>query len=72
MSTVSGDTLQVGTQAAMREQRSREALQAMREYQAERLAILAKSDRLRALRLANEAQAPAPVKAKKRQTKQDR
>ena len=58
----------------MLEERARDAALAMREYQAERVATLAKTARLRALRLANEAadavhpkstrQAEAPKRAK--------
>jgi hypothetical protein len=41
--------------AARREAQARDAELAMRDYEAERLAILAKTARLRALRLAKEA-----------------
>jgi hypothetical protein len=41
--------------AATREARARDAELAMRDYEAERLAVLAKTARLRALRLAKEA-----------------
>jgi hypothetical protein len=68
---ISGNAFQQGTQAAMREQRSREAAQAMQEYEADKFAILAKSERLRALRLANEA-INAPSKPTRRRVKQDR
>jgi hypothetical protein len=40
--------------AAAREARARDAELAMRDYEAERLAVLAKTARLRALRLARE------------------
>ena len=43
--------------AAMRERRAQDAAQAMRDYQANRVATLAKTARLRALRLAKEAEA---------------
>lgn len=56
------------TPAILKEQRAREAEQAMREYQAERLAILARSQRLRALRLAKQV-ADTPVKATKARAK---
>jgi hypothetical protein len=42
--------------AAMKEERARDAELAMREYEAERLAVRAKTARLRALRLAQEAE----------------
>jgi hypothetical protein len=48
---------QVPTPAFLKEQRARDAELAMREYQAERLAVLATSQRLRALRLAKECSA---------------
>jgi hypothetical protein len=41
--------------AATREARARDAELAMRDYEAERLAVLAKTARLRALRLARES-----------------
>jgi len=43
--------------AAMKERRAQDAAQAMRDYQANRVATLAKTARLRALRLAKEAEA---------------
>ncbi len=46
---------------AMREERARDAAAAMREYEAERRAVLVKTARLRALRLAHEARARAPL-----------
>jgi hypothetical protein len=49
--------------AAIRESRARDAELAMREYQAQRLAVLAKTARLRALRLTKEAAATAHKKA---------
>jgi len=42
--------------AAMKEERARDAVLAMREYEAESLAVRAKTARLRALRLAQEAE----------------
>jgi hypothetical protein len=68
---------QVPTPAFLKEQRARDAAQAMREYQAERLAVLATSQRLRDLRLAKErsakdvpgAPAKAPTKAPKARAK---
>jgi hypothetical protein len=40
---------------ALKEQRDRDAAMAMKEYEAERRAVLANTERLRALRLAREA-----------------
>ena len=52
---------------AMKKDRERDATAAMKEYEAEKRAVLANTERLRALRLAREAgQAPAkPVKPAK-------
>lgn len=53
---------------AMKDERAKDAARAMREYEAERQAVVAKTARLRALRLAKEAEGRAaapPVKAKK-------
>ena len=52
---------------AMKEDRARDAALAMQEYEAEKRAVLANTERLRALRLANEAgvEAPKTDKAKK-------
>ena len=49
---------------ATKEARARDAAQAMRDYEAERLAVLAKTARLRALRLAKPAAAVEPKKTK--------
>jgi hypothetical protein len=46
----------------MKERRARDAAQAMREHEAKRVATLAKTARLRALRLAKEAEAEAAPK----------
>jgi hypothetical protein len=46
---------ELSAKAATREARARDAELAMREYEAQRLAVLAKTARLRALRLAKEA-----------------
>lgn len=43
------------TRESMKEQRNRDAAVAMKEYEAERRAVLANTERLRALRLAREA-----------------
>jgi hypothetical protein len=54
--------------AAMREERARDAAQAVRDYEADKLAVRANTARLRALRLAKEAanahdtQTPRPAK----------
>jgi hypothetical protein len=49
---------------AMKEERARDAGLAMKEYEAERRAVLANTERLRALRLARDA-APATTKTTK-------
>lgn len=49
---------------AMKKDRERDATAAMKEYEAERRAVLANTERLRALRLAREA-GDAPAKAAK-------
>ena len=43
--------------AAMKAQRARDADLAMREYQQEKLAVLARTERLRALRMSRDSQA---------------
>jgi hypothetical protein len=65
MSEILKEVPQQTTLAIVKEQRAREAAQAMQEYEAGRLAIQARSERLRALRLAN-APVVEPVKVKKR------
>ena len=52
--------------AAMKERRARDAAQAMRDHEAKRVAVLAKTARLRAIRLAKEAEAAnsAPKKTR--------
>jgi len=57
-------TQQPGSAAAKKEQRAREAAQAMRDYEADRAAARAKTERLRAIRLAKEAGKSAPTKIK--------
>ena len=47
-----------------KEERARDAVQAVRDYEAEKLAVLAKTARLRALRLAKPAAAVEPKKTK--------
>jgi hypothetical protein len=49
-----------GSAAEKRERRAREAAQAMNDYQANRVANLAKTERLRGIRLAKEAANSAP------------
>ncbi len=47
--------------AAMKAQRARDADLAMREYQQEKLAVLARTERLRALRMSRDSQAAKMV-----------
>jgi hypothetical protein len=54
MPTPSRVTQERAARSAIREKRAQDAALAMREYGAERLAALAKTTRLRALRLAKE------------------
>jgi hypothetical protein len=51
------NSAELAAKAAVKEERARDAARAMREYQAERAATLAKTARLRALRLAKESEA---------------
>jgi hypothetical protein len=51
---------------AAKEERARDAALAMREYEAERRAVLSRTARLRALRLAKEAAGKLPRKALKK------
>ena len=53
---------QQGSAAAKKERRALEAAQALRDYEATRVAIRAKTERLRAARLAKEAGDSAPQK----------
>jgi hypothetical protein len=57
--------------AAMKEERARDAARAVREYEADKRAVLAKTARLRALRLAKEA-GNALDNGTKKQAKGDR
>ena len=50
--------------AAKKERRAQEAAQAMRDYEANRAAIRAKTERLRAIRLAREAGNSTPKKTR--------
>jgi hypothetical protein len=49
-----------------KELRAREAVSALREYEAEKLSVLARTARLRALRLAKESEIVPPKKAKRK------
>jgi len=60
MPTASKSSEQASSAAEKKERRAREAAQAMRDYQANRVATLAKTERLRAIRLAKEAANSAP------------
>jgi hypothetical protein len=51
-----GDAQQPPARAAIKERRAQDAARAKRDYEAQKLADLAKIDRLRALRLAKEAE----------------
>ena len=64
MPMYSRSTQQPDSAAAKKERRAREAAQAMRDYEANRVAIRAKTERLRATRLAKEAGNSAPTKIK--------
>jgi hypothetical protein len=55
MPTTSKDAQQRAARIASKEERAKDAAAAMREYEAERLAVLARTERLRALRLARDA-----------------
>ena len=57
-------TAQQRTATAMKEERARGAALAMKEYEAEQLAVRANTARLRALRLAKEAGNTQPAKTK--------
>jgi hypothetical protein len=50
--------------AEKKDERARQAARAMQEYNARKAAILAKTEQLRALRLAKEAETGSDVKAK--------
>ena len=55
--------------AAAKEQRDRDAALAMKQYEAEKAAVLDKTARLRALRLANEAAGALQLKPQPKPTK---
>ena len=61
----SKDARERAARTAMKEQRARDAALATREYEAEKLGVLAKTARLRALRLAQEARDARRAKTKK-------
>jgi hypothetical protein len=52
--------------AAMKQRRAQEATQAMKDYEAEKLTIRAKTERLRAERLAREVSQPTTKPTKKK------
>jgi hypothetical protein len=54
--------------AAKKDERARDAALAMREYEAEKLAVHANTARLRALRLAKEAEQVTPERKPRRNT----
>jgi hypothetical protein len=62
MSTSQVSAEQRAARAATKDERARDEAQAMREYQAERLALIANAARLRAQRLAKEAGQRKPTK----------
>jgi hypothetical protein len=58
--------------AALKERRAQDAAQAMRDHEAKRVATLAKTARLRAIRLAKEAEAGEAAPKKTRSPKMAR
>ena len=72
MPVVSNTNVLPSSAAAAKERRARDAAQAMREHEAKRVAVLAKTARLRAARLAKEADAGASAPKKARSPKQAR
>jgi hypothetical protein len=70
MSLNSRTTQQQGSAAEIKERRAREAAQAVRDYEANRVAVRAKTERLRSLRLAREAGNP-PTKKPRMTAKPD-
>jgi len=69
MTIASSPTGQPSSAAAMKERRARDAAQAMRDHEAKRVATLAKTARLRAIRLAKEAEAGNSASKKTRSPK---
>jgi len=63
---------QPSSAAAMKERRAQDAAQAMRDHEAKRVATLAKTARLRAIRLAKEAEAGEAAPKKTRSPKKAR
>lgn len=61
---VSKDQQERAAKAALKDERARDAARAMQEYEAERRAMVAKTARLRALRLAKEEADMLEAKAK--------
>ncbi len=61
--TIADGVEQRSATAAAKAERQRELAQAMRDYEAEKLAVLANMARLRDLRLRKEAEAKAATKA---------
>ena len=67
MPVVSNTNVLPSSAAAAKERRAQDAAQAMREHEAKKVAVLAKTARLRAARLAKEAEeagASAPKKTR--------
>lgn len=62
--TATKDVQTPTAKAEIKEERAREAAKAMQEYQSERLAVLARTARLRAQRLAREAADALKAKGK--------
>jgi hypothetical protein len=60
--TATKDEQNKAAKAEIKEQRAREGAKAMQEYQKERLAVLARTEKLRAARLAREAAEPVQEK----------
>ena len=70
MPVTSKTSEQPSSAAAIKEHRARDAAQAMREIEANRVAVLAKTARLRAARLAKEAESVDAAPKTKRSSKQ--
>jgi len=65
MTISSSPTAHPSSAAELKERRARDAAQAMRDYEAKRVATLAKTARLRAIRLAKEAEGSEAAPKKK-------
>lgn len=72
MTIASSPTAQPSSAAAMKERRAQDAAQAMRDHEAKRVATLAKTAQLRAIRLAKEAEAGEAAPKKTRSPKKAR